>query len=38
MGGAFSDAEAVRRIGLSLNAANTILRLLEAQGAQTRPV
>lgn len=31
------EADRVRRIAQALNAAQIILRLLESQGAQTRP-
>jgi hypothetical protein len=33
----FTETDRLRRAASSLNAAQTILRLLEAQGAQTRP-
>lgn len=38
MGVVFSEMERLRRVALALHAAQTILRLLEAQGAQTRPM
>lgn len=34
---AFTETDRLRREASALNAAQTILRLLEAQGAQTRP-
>ncbi|MBE3038294.1 MAG: hypothetical protein IMZ62_05735 [Chloroflexi bacterium] len=34
---AFTESDKLRREASALNAAQTILRLLEAQGAQTRP-
>ena len=36
-GRAFTETDRLRRAASALNAAQTILRLLEAQGAQPRP-
>ena len=36
-GRTFTETDRLRRAASALNAAQTILRLLEAQGAQTRP-